>query len=485
MTKKYKMDFTNLAILVIGDVMLDHYISGSVERVSPEAPVPVVTKEKVWTVPGGAANVVRGLAGLGCHVRLVGFAAEDAAGVVLRQEIASENIEAALISGKNRPTSCKTRIISQGQQLLRIDEEIKAIPSFEERKALLKCVETFLPGSHAVILSDYGKGVLLRDRNGQSICADVIKQANLQNIPVLVDPKGTDWERYERAACVTPNMKEFEQISPTLNPAYLMEQKANQICHKYNFEHLLVTQSSKGMTLFDKDGSHKRIKATAREVSDVSGAGDTVIAVLTACVAKGLTWGESANIANLAAGVAVGKLGTAPVTLGELNQVISGDGFESKLFSQKEIAELTSEWHKMGKRIVFTNGCFDLLHPGHVTLLHKCSEMGDKLIVGLNSDLSVQRLKGPSRPIQTERNRALVLAALQDIDGVVIFEEDTPKNLIELIKPDVLVKGSDYTQEQVVGADFVKSYGGRVCLVDLVPDCSTTGLVNHVKEIPK
>lgn len=486
------MDFSGTTILVIGDVMLDHYISGTASRISPEAPVPVVNMRQSWYVPGGAANVARGLARLGCNARLIGLVGADAAGDTLRKEIMAEGVTSGLVTSRTRPTIRKTRIIAHGQQLLRLDEEMANKPDLEERTALRLNFEEMLPDCAAIILSDYAKGVLLRDSAGRSLCPDVMRAAGEAGIPVLVDPKGTDWDRYAGAQCVTPNMAEFVKICEA-TPGFaatnvkLEEDSrarlllADRICEKFSLERILLTRGARGMSLFTPGKKPTRIRAMPREVADVSGAGDTVIATMAACVARGLSWPESAMIANTAAGIAVGKMGTAPVNVAELNQALRAGNDNPKLYSRAEIVEKVADWRRQGQNIVFTNGCFDVLHPGHVELLRQSAALGDRLIVGLNSDLSVKRLKGESRPLQDERSRALLLSALQAVDAVVIFSEDTPEELIHAIRPDFLVKGGDYTLDKVVGADFVREYGGEVRLVDLVDGHSTTGIVRRMR----
>lgn len=484
------MNFSGLDILVVGDLMLDHYISGTAARVSPEAPVPVVSRERSWTVPGGAANVARGLARLGCNVRLAGIVGSDQAGDALRKAIAAEGIKSGIIVSRNRPTSCKTRIMAQGQQLLRLDEEVTTPITREDSLALQVSVDKLMPGCGAVILSDYAKGTLTAEHSSPGLCPHIIRQAAQAGAASLVDPKGTDWARYAGAQCVTPNSAEFAKICQTLegyrqiNISSSPENAAlaRDICDKYGIERLLLTRGAKGMILFEKNREPLRIRATMREVADVSGAGDTVIATLAACVAKGLGWDQSSEIANIAAGIAVTKIGTAPVDISELNTALREESDNPKLYSRGELAEKIGEWRSQGQSIVFTNGCFDLLHPGHISLLRKSAAFGDRLVIGLNSDSSVRRLKGATRPIQNEQSRALLLSAIQFVDAITIFGEDTPEELIRIVRPDTLVKGSDYTVENVVGADFVKSYGGQTRLVDLVDGFSTTKLERQIGE---
>lgn len=483
------MDFNGIAILTLGDVMLDYYITGVAERVSPEAPVPVVSKRASWSVPGGAANVARGIARLGCAARLVGLTGEDGPGETLRQQTGAEGIKTGLVKSSIRPTTCKTRILAHGQQLLRVDEEIIRKPSLEERVALRVNLEDQIKGCQALVISDYAKGVLMPDRDGVSLAETALELARSANIPVLVDPKGTDWSRYAGASCVTPNTREFIKVCEAHGlwngegePGRAERQAlAEALCRKFSLGRILLTRGAQGMTLYEPGAQPENIRAVMREVADVSGAGDTVIATLAACAARGESWRRSAVIANIAAGIAVTKLGAAPVTIAELNQALAEKRPNPKLCSLAEIEEKAEQWRREGHKIVFTNGCFDLLHPGHISLLRQSAELGDKLIVGLNSDDSVRRLKGKERPIQDEQSRALVLASLQPVDAVVLFGEDTPEALIQQVRPDILVKGSDYKEDEVAGAKFVKSYGGRVQLVDLVEGCSTTDLASRIK----
>ena len=483
------MDFSGTAILVVGDVMLDRYLVGDVARISPEAPVPVVRLEKRWSVPGGAGNVARNLARLGAPARLAGLVGDDAGGRALREAVAAEDIEAALTVSRERATTSKTRILGHGQQLLRLDEERVAPLTEAELAPLREAVARLLPGCGAVIISDYGKGVFLRREDGASLCAAIMDMARAPGIPVLVDPKGADWTRYAGAACVTPNAAEFRQVcglpAGARPGAAERRELAEGLCRRYGFARLLLTRGPRGMTLYAPGEEPVNIRAVVREVADVSGAGDTVIAALAACVAGGLSWADSAAVANAAAGVAVGKAGTAPVSAAELNEALRQGRDNPKLYSVPALARKLEEWRRKGERIVFTNGCFDLIHPGHVALLRQAAALGDRLVVGLNADASVKRLKGPERPIQDEMSRALVLAALQMVDAVVLFGEDTPERLIHAVCPDVLVKGSDYSVENVVGADFVLGRGGEVRLVDLVDGCSTTGLVRKMRPLGK
>jgi D-beta-D-heptose 7-phosphate kinase/D-beta-D-heptose 1-phosphate adenosyltransferase len=476
------MNFCGTRVLVVGDVMLDNYIACRVNRISPEAPVPVAHVRERWSVPGGAANVARNLARLTAEPLLVGLVGRDEAGRELRRLLEEEKISDGLVFSRARATIRKTRVMAHGQQLLRFDEEEVTSLRPEEYGRLARKIREYLSGCKAVILSDYGKGVLSAMPEGRSLCAFVISRARGQNIPVLVDPKGVDWGRYAGAQCVTPNSAEFAAVCGLSfeNDRERREDMAAALRGRFAFERLLVTRGPKGMALFEGDDAPYYIRDAAREVADVSGAGDTAVAALGASVAVGLGWRESASIANVAAGIAVGKMGTAPVSLAELNQALHENTRNPKLHTTAALRDRVEEWRRKGERVIFTNGCFDLLHPGHISLIQQCAALGDRLVVALNSDVSVRRLKGSSRPVQDEQSRALLIAALRGVDAVILFDDDTPLALIEALKPDVLVKGADYTEQTVVGADVVRAYGGRVHLASLTEGCSTTGLVKRM-----
>ena len=478
------MNFDKVRVLVVGDVMLDRYITGKVGRISPEAPVPVLGVKKRWVAPGGAANVARNLVHLGAQAALVGLTGSDADAADLCQCLEQAGIAHRLVPSLTRATTCKTRVLAQGQQLLRLDEEQCRCPSAQEFEALWQAVQDLLPACQAVVLSDYGKGVLLDAEQGRNLCRLVIEEARRLGVKVLVDPKGVRWERYAGAHCVTPNRAEFEIVCGWDANMPLdretREKLASRVRSDYAIERVLITRGSKGMALFAPEMPPRYTPSVVREVSDVSGAGDTVIATLAVCIGSGLTWEESMDVANTAAGVAVGKMGTAPVSLSELRQALRQGADNPKLYALPDLLEKVEDWRRKNESIVFTNGCFDLLHPGHISLIRQSASQGTRLVVGLNSDASVRRLKGPSRPVQDEQSRALLLAALNGVDAVVLFDEDTPLNLITAIRPDVLVKGSDYTVDTVVGADVVLSSGGRVYLADLVQGCSTTSIVRKI-----
>lgn len=477
-------DFRSARILVLGDVMLDRYVMGEVRRISPEAPVPVLRIKQSYEVPGGAGNVGNNLAGLGCETVLLGVIGDDAQGVTLRELCARHDIGEMLVIDKTRPTTTKTRIVAKDQQLLRLDDEQPGVLPEVVVSELLDRFEKSVARCRAVVLSDYGKGIF----RAPGFCRRAISLAAKHGVPVFVDPKGREWERYRNATCITPNAAELEEVArgPVEGEVQLLAE-AGKVRQRFGVEWVLVTRGAKGMCLLGRQNPPLVIPTIAREVYDVSGAGDTVIAVLAACVACGLALPEAARIANTAAGIVVGKLGTQPVTAAELQyglqweqSGVNGIRYAAKSGTLESARMQAQAWRSNGDRIVFTNGCFDLLHPGHIHLLEEAKALGDRLIVGLNSDASVKRLKGPRRPILSEGDRLALLKALSCVDLVVIFAEDTPMRLIEALRPDILVKGSDYLPEQVVGREVVESYGGRVALVGLMDGYSTTRIAEKL-----
>ncbi|MBL28601.1 MAG: bifunctional heptose 7-phosphate kinase/heptose 1-phosphate adenyltransferase [Rhodospirillaceae bacterium] len=463
-------------VLCIGDLMLDRFVSGAVERISPEAPIPVLRVEAEDVMLGGAGNVVRNLLSLGGSCRFVSVVGEDADGDRLTAMLEGEGrVMPHLLRDPARRSTVKTRFVADGQQLLRTDSEA-ALPLSDELAArAAERIAGFAEGAGAVVLSDYGKGTLTPAVVGAALAAG--EQAGVR---VIVDPKGTDFGRYRGAAIVTPNRRELAEATrmPVGSDAEVVA-AARHLIESFGFEAVLVTRSQEGMTLVS-GGAHEasqHLPAVAREVFDVSGAGDTVIATFALGLAVGMPLRDAAELANAAAGIVVGKVGTATVRPAELIHALHTSEMEAtdrKVAPAAAAAEILAGWRRRNARIGFTNGCFDLLHPGHVSLLRQARAACDRLVVGLNSDASVRRLKGDGRPVQSETARAMVLASLAAVDLVVVFAEDTPLRLIELLRPDVLIKGADYTIETVVGADVVQGYGGRVVLADLVPGHSTT-----------
>jgi D-beta-D-heptose 7-phosphate kinase/D-beta-D-heptose 1-phosphate adenosyltransferase len=466
--------------LVIGDLMLDRYLIGEVERISPEAPVPVVLLKGQDERAGGAANVAANLALLGIDTVMAGVIGKDAEGASLTAMLHTLNISSsAVVQSAERPTITKTRILGGHQQMMRLDQESRLTFSENETRALLDLIDQALRQKpDVVILSDYAKGVL-----SEEVCRKVIGQAGKLGIPVLVDPKGRDYSKYRGATALTPNKKETaEACGVAASDTALLLENAAKLRDQLGLQFLAVTRGEDGISLLENEQT-MHIPAAARQVFDVSGAGDTVIATLAAGLVHGLDHRQALQLANIAAGIVVGKVGTVPVTREELlTELISQGSFEQadKICELDTLIARVKLWKSQGQRIVFTNGCFDLLHAGHVTYLEAAKKTGDKLILGLNTDRSVSALKGPSRPVIHEADRARVLAALEAVDAVILFDEDTPLTLINAIRPDVIVKGSDYTEDQVVGGAEVKSWGGRVALIDIVPGRSTSRIIDKL-----
>ena len=463
-------------ILVIGDLMLDRYWHGDTARISPEAPVPVVRIRDEEYRAGGAGNVALNVTALGGGATVIGAVGQDEAGTRLRQLLERAGCEARFIEVAGHPTITKLRVISRHQQLLRLDFE----EDFANLSAgpLMDAFEAALPQAGVVVLSDYAKG-LLRDP------APLIERARAAGKPVVVDPKHPDFSTYRGATVATPNMQEFQvAVGPCPDDATLVAKGLN-LLQQCGIDSLLVTRSERGMTLLRQHEAPLHLPAQAREVFDVTGAGDTVVATLAASIAAGLDLAEAAKLANVAAGIVVGKFGTATVSQDELRNALEGAAAprhgvidEDTLLRQVEAARAR------GERIVMTNGCFDILHPGHVGYLEQARELGDRLIVAVNSDASVRRLKGPGRPVNPLEQRMPVLAGLRSVDWVVPFEEDTPERLICRLRPDVLVKGGDYRPEQIAGHDCVNAAGGEVRVLGFVEGCSTSAVIDTIRNRP-
>jgi D-beta-D-heptose 7-phosphate kinase/D-beta-D-heptose 1-phosphate adenosyltransferase len=471
--------FRSVDVLVIGDVMLDRYVWGSVDRISPEAPVPVLRSVHTTRVPGGAANVAMNLIGLGTRVKQAGFWGDDVEQRELADLLSQAGVDTLGMIPSAHPTISKTRIMARQQQLLRMDIENSAARPQSELDALLERVLRLVSEADAVILSDYAKGTL-----SPALCASVIEAARGRGIPVLIDPKDKSFAKYAGATTICPNLAELSLATGVerSNVDKLIA-AGKRLIGETRIDFLTVTMSEKGILLLFPDSSFHS-PARTREVFDVSGAGDTVIATMAACLASGLDAESAANLSNVAAGIVVGKTGTAPISRNELvAELTTSSAMTSpeKVLDTEQLLVRIAEWRATGHRIVFTNGCFDILHVGHITLLEQCRQFGDKLIVAINSDASVQCLKGPSRPVVGESERARVLAALAATDAVTVFDEQTPLNLIRRIRPDVLVKGGDYTTATVVGAEDVMSWGGRVEIVPIVPGYSTTSTIARMK----
>ena len=477
--------FHSVRVLVFGDVMLDRFVYGSVERISPEAPIPVMSVERTVDMLGGAANVARNVATLGGQVLLVGVIGADATAENLRTQLSSiPTIRARLITDTSRPTTVKTRHVADHQQILRSDVESKAPLSDSMAAAVMKEFGSLLAHANVVIISDYAKGVV-----SDAVAAAAIDSARAAGKVVLVDPKSKSFLKYRGASVLTPNKHELEiACGHECSTDEQVVAGARAIVAQAQCTAVVVTRGKSGMSVVLRDGSAEHIRTVAKEVYDVSGAGDTAVATLGLGLANGADIIPAVRLANAAAGVVVGKYGTASVTAGEIiaRLGLSEEGqLSSKHFSLDSVQQMVSRWREMGNRIAFTNGCFDLLHPGHLSLLNQAKKSADRLVVGLNSDLSVRRLKGPERPVQGEVARAMVLASLKDVDAVVIFGEDTPLELIDALAPDVLVKGSDYSVQTVVGAELVQRRGGKVLLAELLPAHSTSNTIHRLSAARK
>lgn len=466
-------DFSKANVLVVGDIMLDRYWYGATNRISPEAPVPVVKINALEERPGGAANVAMNVTSLGGEAKLIGLTGIDEPAKILTEQLQQQHVVCDFVALNSHPTITKLRVLSRNQQLIRLDFEepfcdVDSLP-------LLQRIENALPQAKVMVLSDYAKGVL-------SSVEAIIKMAQQANVPVLIDPKGTDFTRYRGATLLTPNMSEFEAVVGPCHSEEDIEVKGHQLIRDYDIKALLVTRSEKGMTLLQIGQSTYHLPTQAKEVFDVTGAGDTVIATLAASLAAGYTLEDSCFLANASAGVVVGKLGTSTVTQVELEDAIrarTDNGFG--VMSEEDLLKQVANARQRGEKIVMTNGCFDILHAGHVSYLANARKLGDRLIVAVNSDQSVKQLKGESRPINPLMQRMIVLGALDSVDWVVPFEEQTPQRLIARILPDVLVKGGDYKPDQIAGSKEVIAAGGEVRVLNFEDGCSTTNIINSIK----
>ncbi len=464
-------------VLCIGDVILDHFHYGSVDRISPEAPIPVLKLESDVSMLGGSGNVVRNLAGLRAAVRFATVVGKDSDGREIKRLIAEEGItDLPLVDSGQRRTSVKSRYMADGQQMLRTDRETVFPLDSEMEAQLVAQARDAMVDCDAVVLSDYAKGVLT-DR----ALAQLIGAAKEASKVVIVDPKGADYSRYRGADVITPNRRELHEATgmKTRNDEEVA-QAAQSLIEKFEFGAVLATRSKDGMTLVSAKGAVFHLQAEARDVFDVSGAGDTVVATLAAAMAVAAKLQDAATLANIAAGIVVGKVGTAVAFSDDIISALHHQDLshaEAKVMALRPALDRIDQWRRGGFTVGFTNGCFDLLHPGHISLLSQAREASGKLVVGLNSDTSVKILKGDDRPVQSEAARAAVLASLTSVDMVVIFSDETPLKLIERLRPDVLIKGADYSIDNVVGADVVKSYGGRIVLAELSPGHSTTATI--------
>src|SRR6202048_2381619 len=472
-------------VLCVGDLMLDEFVYGEVSRISPEAPAPVIAVQRTETNIGGAGNVARNIASLGARCIFVGLIGEDEAGAKLKGQLSLESrIESVLVCDPARPTTRKVRFVSEhsSTHMLRADWELAKPAAPEIEQKLIDAILPLLPRADIVLLSDYAKGVLTA-----RVIRNVIDAARKLGKRVIVDPKSANFAIYRGATLLTPNRKEFAEATRSrADTEQSIAEAAQAAMQLADCEDILVTQSEHGMTLVPRNGEAIHVPAHPVKVRDVSGAGDTVAAALAVSLAAGADWETALRMANAAAAVAVGKKGTAIVTSAELRRKILPHAFlaaEEKIIAAgSDLEAHLLDWRKQGLRVGFTNGCFDILHPGHVKVLTAARGACDRLIVGLNSDASAKRLKGEGRPVQDERARAEVLAALEAVDLVVIFGEDTPIWLITQIKPSALVKGADYSRAEVVGHEIVEAHGGEVLLVEILPGFSTTSLVDRARE---
>lgn len=470
--------FRSARVAVIGDVMLDRFYFGQAKRISPEAPVPVVNVQQVKDVPGGAANVAMNIASLGASSQISGITGQDEAAQVLNERLSSVGVACHFSEQASTTTIIKSRVISNHQQLVRMDfETLFTTQQAEEMNAKAAQV---LADASVVVLSDYNKGTLAAP-------SFWIGQAQQNNIPVLVDPKGDDFSKYRGADLMTPNMSEFEAVVGVVKSEQDLLDKAQALIVDLDIKALLITRSEKGMTLVRPDQPVFHLPAIAKEVADVTGAGDTVISTLAAAVAAGVSLEQAVTLANVAASIVVSKLGTSTVSEPELKAEYmrhqgdnNTDHSIAGAVSLEQLKLAIQQAKQRGEKVVFTNGCFDILHAGHVSYLEQARAEGDRLVVAINSDESVTKLKGTGRPINSADRRMTVLAGLASVDWVTVFEGDTPEALLQEVQPDILVKGGDYDKQGVVGWEIVEAYGGTVKVMGLTPDCSTTGIVKKI-----
>jgi len=466
-------EIASSSVIVVGDVMLDEYIIGDSERISPEAPEPIIMEHKRRYVPGGAANVAVNITALGAKVHLFGIVGDDSEGEIFRKTLRDSGVgDSGISSIKGRPTTRKTRMIARENQVLRVDREISEdIENTIEDQIVEKILQ--LP-EKVIIVSDYAKGTITRS---------MVKRLTDSKKCVIVDPKSSDLTKYFNSYLVTPNLSELSKATgiEKLSPGEI-EEPTRKIMDDFNISNMLVTFGPDGMALIEKNKPLIHIHARTMEVYDVTGAGDTVIASIASAIAGGAALADACYVANFAAGIVVGKHQTATTTPEEIMAYAFGPLASDKIVNMETLLERLEELKKSGKKIVFTNGCFDLLHVGHITYLNDARGLGDILVVGMNTDSSVRSLKGENRPIIPEHERSHLIAAIECVDYVIMFNEDTPLNLIKKIRPDYLVKGADYLKEEVVGFDFVESYGGKVILLPLIDNISTSNIINRIKE---
>ena len=462
-------------ILVIGDLMLDHYLWGKCERISPEAPVQIVDIERETTILGGAGNVVNNLISFGAEVGVISVVGEDNIAEELKEMLLKKGVEINLISEKGRKTTKKSRVIASNQQVIRVDKESREDISKISQEKLFSILEEKIDNYQTILLSDYNKGVLTKE-----LTEKIISFVNYKNKKILIDPKGEDYSKYRGAYLLTPNRKEASIASKIeIKDRKSLKKAIKKLKKELNLRVSIITLSEEGIALFDK--KLQIFPTLAKEVFDVTGAGDTVLASLAFALTLENSIEEAIKFANLSAGVVVGKIGSATATIEEIEEYqsrLNKSSGNSHIKSFEEIEKIVKDLKSRGKKIIFTNGCFDILHIGHIKYLEEAKSYGDVLILGLNSDNSVRRLKGENRPINREYERAYILGALEVVDFVVIFGEDTPYNLIKIIKPDILVKGGDYKDKKIVGSDIAK----EVRLVDFVEGKSTTNIIKKIQQ---
>ncbi|MGL5006114.1 MAG: bifunctional D-glycero-beta-D-manno-heptose-7-phosphate kinase/D-glycero-beta-D-manno-heptose 1-phosphate adenylyltransferase HldE [Plesiomonas sp.] len=466
-------DYSRAGVLVVGDIMLDRYWTGPTNRISPEAPVPIVKVENIEERPGGAANVAMNIASLGARSHLVGLTGIDDAAMALSHALSAVEVECDFVAVPTHPTITKLRILSRNQQLLRLDFE----EGFEniDPQPLFDRIAAALPHIGALVLSDYAKGAL-------NAVQPMIQLARAAGVPVLIDPKGSDFERYRGATLLTPNLSEFEAVAGRCKSEQDIVERGMVLLRRFELDALLVTRSENGMTLLREGHAPLHLPTQAQEVFDVTGAGDTVIGTLAASLAAGKSLAEACFLANAAAGVVVGKLGTSTLSTLELENAIRGrtdSGFG--VMTEATLKTVMTQARRRGERVVMTNGCFDILHAGHVSYLENARKLGDRLIVAVNTDASVQRLKGESRPVNPLSQRMAVLAGLGAVDWVVPFDEETPQRLIASVLPDLLVKGGDYLPEQIAGGAEVIAAGGEVKVLNFEDGCSTSNIIAAIR----
>ena len=478
--------FVDTPILVVGDLMIDEYIWGHVNRVSPEAPVQIVEAEKEELTLGGAGNVIKNLVSLEAQVFVTSVVDAGPTGKHIAVQLKKLGLQThGIFTNPNKVSSRKTRILSldNNQQILRIDRETVQLISQQDEKRIADFIDSHIGDFKAIILSDYAKGVLT-----ENLIQKIIAAAQKEQLPVIVDPKGNAYDKYRGATVITPNRKEAETLlNMRIEDDTMLHRAGRSLLTRLKTDSILITLGKDGMALFQKGKKTVQIPAMKKEVFDVTGAGDTVISLMGLGVASGLDLREAIEIANIAAGIVVGKIGTATVTLQEIiDDVLQHTLYSSnKVLDLKALSKLVEDRKAAGNTIVFTNGCFDILHMGHTSFLQQARQLGDLLIVGLNSDDSVRRLKGPHRPVVPMRERAAILSSLAGVDYITIFDEDTPLKLIDSLKPDILVKGDDYTKDEVVGREIVESYGGKVELIKLVKGVSTTSIIERIVQNSK